>query len=148
MPSVREFLERLRPSGTPGAPSAAGVPVDRVAEVAAELQPVFDALDSVQADAERIRQQAAEQAKRLREDGNERAQSIAADATQRASAERAAAAAAVEARREMVVHGILDTAHLRADDIARSAEERMPAFAGEVQREAWNRLSAMAEQDQ
>ena len=50
MPSVREFLERLRPSGTPGAPSAAGVPVDRVAEVAAELQDVFDALDTVQVD--------------------------------------------------------------------------------------------------
>lgn len=147
MPSVREFLERLRPSGTPGAPSAAGVPVDRVAEVAAELEPVFDALDAVQTEAERTRQQAAEEAKRIREDGHERARAISADATQKAGAERASAAAAVEARRETVVHAILDTARTRAADIARSADERMPAFADEAQRQAWTRLSAIAEQD-
>jgi hypothetical protein len=140
VPSVREFLERLRPSGTPGAPSAAGVPVDRVAEVAAELRPLFDALDSVQADAERIRQEATDEAKRIREDGTERARALLADATQRAGAERAAAAAAVEAKREVVVQAILESAQARAREITANATARMPAFESEVQRRAWDQL--------
>ena len=32
MPRSRDTLQRFRPAGTPGAASAAGIPVDRVAE--------------------------------------------------------------------------------------------------------------------
>ena len=41
MPRVRDLLYRFRPSGAPGAATAAGVPVDRTAKLAAELDPVF-----------------------------------------------------------------------------------------------------------
>jgi hypothetical protein len=38
--SLRDFLERFRPVGTPGA-SATGVAADRTAERAAELEPAL-----------------------------------------------------------------------------------------------------------
>ena len=41
MPRVRDVLYRFRPAGAPGAASSAGVPVDRSADLAAELEPVF-----------------------------------------------------------------------------------------------------------
>ncbi|GAA1331576.1 hypothetical protein GCM10009647_071660 [Streptomyces sanglieri] len=57
--SLRDFLERFRPAGTPGA-SAAGVPVDRTAERASELEPTLAQLMDVQREAARIRASADE----------------------------------------------------------------------------------------
>ena len=45
MPALETFLHRLRIHGVPGAAGAAGVPVDRAAEVTAELAPIFDLLE-------------------------------------------------------------------------------------------------------
>ncbi len=71
---VRDFLERLRPSGTPGAPSVAGVPADRLAERSTELEAVFALLEDVQAaggpDPARL---PSEEARRRREVAHERA---------------------------------------------------------------------------
>jgi hypothetical protein len=36
-----DFLRRFRPAGTPEAAARAGVPVDRAAEAAGELEPVL-----------------------------------------------------------------------------------------------------------
>ncbi|HEU4349929.1 MAG TPA: hypothetical protein VFR35_19300, partial [Actinoplanes sp.] len=58
MPRARDFLERLRPAGVPGAAGPAGVPADRVSEIAAELEPVFAALAGVE-DEVRLRREAA-----------------------------------------------------------------------------------------
>ena len=44
MTRTRELLERFRPAGTPGAAGGRGVPVDRVAERSAELEPVLELL--------------------------------------------------------------------------------------------------------
>ena len=52
MPRTRGLLQRFRGAGAPGAASAVGVPADRVAETAAELEPVFARLAPVQAEAE------------------------------------------------------------------------------------------------
>jgi hypothetical protein len=44
MATLRDLLQRFRPSGAPGAATAAGVPADRRARAEAELEPVFAAL--------------------------------------------------------------------------------------------------------
>jgi len=48
MPRVRDLLYRFRPSGAPGGASATGVPIDRAATVAAELEPLFGQLAEVE----------------------------------------------------------------------------------------------------
>jgi hypothetical protein len=48
MPRVREFLDRFRPAGAPGAATATGVPVERRLGLETELAPVFAALAGVQ----------------------------------------------------------------------------------------------------
>ena len=141
MPSVREFLERLRPSGTPGAPSAAGVPVDRVAEVAAELEPVFTALDEIQARATRMRDEARAAAAERRERGREQARSILDEASRRSGAERAEAAAAVKARSAAVVQGILEAAQSDAEQIRATAAQRMPGFGEDIANLAWETVT-------
>ena len=67
MPQWRDFLERFRPAGTPGAAAQGGVPADRIADTAAELEPVFMMLDDVHAEAARIRRCAVEHADAIRQ---------------------------------------------------------------------------------
>ncbi|GGY88812.1 hypothetical protein GCM10010300_36140 [Streptomyces olivaceoviridis] len=64
--SLRDFLERFRPAGTPGA-SATGVPADRTAERTAELEPALARLADVQREAARIRAAAEREAEALRQ---------------------------------------------------------------------------------
>jgi hypothetical protein len=93
---IERILERLRPAGAPGTAAASGVPADRVAELAAELDPVLARLDPVQARCERIRSEAVVEADRRRRAGTDRARQVLAEARRAADAERAAAAGAVE----------------------------------------------------
>jgi hypothetical protein len=96
MTRVERILERLRPAGAPGTAAPAGVPADRVAELAAELEPVLARLDGVQAQCDRIRTDAAEEADRRRRIAVERARQVVKEGWRAAEAERSAAAAAVE----------------------------------------------------
>jgi flagellar biosynthesis/type III secretory pathway protein FliH len=93
MPDLRDFLSRFRPAGTPGAAARPGVPVDRVAEREAELQPVLALLADTEQQAARIRRAAAEQAQQRRETAHRQAEAILADARLREDAVRAEAAA-------------------------------------------------------
>ncbi|SFG73131.1 hypothetical protein SAMN02787118_12726 [Streptomyces mirabilis] len=64
--SLRDFLERFRPVGTPGA-SATGVAADRTAERAAELEPALAQLtDGQQGAARGVREGAAKRARHWR----------------------------------------------------------------------------------
>jgi len=54
MPRVRDVLYRFRPSGAPGGASTSGVPIDRAATVAAELEPLFGQLAEVERQCESI----------------------------------------------------------------------------------------------
>jgi hypothetical protein len=96
MARVERILERLRPAGAPGAAAAAGVPADRIAERAAELEPVLARLDPVQARCERLRSDAAVEVARRRRAAADQSRQMLAEARRAAQAERAAAAAAVE----------------------------------------------------
>ncbi|MGW4435135.1 hypothetical protein ACWELO_05075 [Streptomyces sp. NPDC004596] len=123
--SLRDFLERFRPAGTPGA-SATGVPADRAAERAAELQPAIDRLTDVQLEAARIRVAAEQRAEALRLEASGEAERLLADARERAPEVRRQAAEPFlrEARREA---GALRAAgDRRASAIREGARERMP----------------------
>jgi len=70
--SLRDFLERFRPAGTPGA-SATGVPADHREERAVELRPALAPLADVQQEATEIRAAAEQEAKALRQNATQEA---------------------------------------------------------------------------
>ena len=108
MSRVRDVLQRFRPSGAPGAATAAGVPVDRRAELAAELEPVFALLVETERECADILDRARLEEARIRARGAERARGIVAAGRARVEAERAAAAARSRGRGEAVPTGAAD----------------------------------------
>jgi vacuolar-type H+-ATPase subunit E/Vma4 len=133
---VRDFLERLRPSGTPGAASVAGVPADRLAERATELESVFALLDEVQAQAARIRFAADKEAQRRRDEAHAQADGIVAAARRLAEAERASAAASAQAGAAEQVRAIAEDAQNRASSIAGEGRTRSAALVAAVVEQA------------
>lgn len=128
MPSLRELLQRFRPTGAPGAAARTGVPADRPTELAAELAGVLDSLDPVQEECRTIRDRARRDADRTVREAHERAAALVAEARSHADAERAAAAehatgdVAAERRR------IADEADRTAALIRNRAGARTPAL--------------------
>lgn len=120
---VRDFLERLRPSGTPGAPSVAGVPADRLAERSTELEAVFAVLEEVQAEVGRIGSGADLEARRRLEEAREQADAILAEARRLAEAERAAAAASARVGAAEQARAIGADAQQHAERIAEGVRE-------------------------
>jgi hypothetical protein len=55
MARARDFVERFRPSGPPGAAARPGVPADRQAERSAELEPLLALLAETEAEVAHIR---------------------------------------------------------------------------------------------
>ncbi len=138
MPQWRDFLERFRPAGAPGA--GTGVPVDRDADAVAELMPVLALLDDVQAEAERIRADAATSGLRLRHDGAERARKIDEEAIARIDAVEADAYA--QARMRAVA--IPDAAAV-VDELRARAAERIPGYVDRVVLRAHALLAELTE---
>lgn len=98
MPVATDLLHRFRPAGAPGSASVAGVPEDVADRRAAELAPVFAALATTHAQADRIRAGAEAEARRLEEDATRRAASLRAGAAQDAEAVAAGVVARARAR--------------------------------------------------
>lgn len=132
MPRSRDILQRFRPAGTPGAASSPGVPVDRVAEASAELEPVFALLAATQEEVSRIRSDAAREAERRRQHAAERASSLVASAHRQAEAERADAALGVGRKVEEESAAALAEAERVAEAVRREAAERMPVYLDRV----------------
>ncbi|WP_234367303.1 MULTISPECIES: hypothetical protein [Streptomyces] len=136
--SLRDFLERFRPTAAPGA-AVTGVPADRTAERAAELEPTLTRLTAVQREAARIRAEADEAAEALRKDASLAAARIVADAREQAPEVRRQAAVPVlrEARRQA---DVLRTAGDQAAAAVRErARERMPDLVDRAVAEALRR---------
>jgi hypothetical protein len=93
MPRVRDVLHRFRPSGSPGAATAAGVPADRAGELAAELEPVFALLADTERECANILENAREGEAEIRARDAERARGVVAAGRALVESERAAAAA-------------------------------------------------------
>ncbi|WP_327130100.1 hypothetical protein OG311_00695 [Streptomyces sp. NBC_01343] len=134
------FLSRFRPRGTPG-PAVTGVPADREAELAAELDPLLAGLAGVQAEAAEIRAEAAREAEGIRHRAAVRAAEIvaAAETGARQARELAAAPARRAARAEatqIVASGVRAAAALR-----RRADARLPVLADRVVDDAFSEPS-------
>jgi hypothetical protein len=128
VPRSRDFLERFRPSGTPGAAAAAGVPADRVAERSAELGPVLAELDDTQEEARRIVAAARLEADRRRTEGAQRARSVLAAARSQAEAERAEAASLVRRQAEEEAAAVERAAVRDAEELGARTEARLPHY--------------------
>ena len=128
MPTVRDFLERLRPSGTPGTAARSGVPADRVAELSAELAPVLAVLDEAQERAERIRAAGTREAQQRRDAAAARARALVEHARLDADAERRAAAAAAQAQAVTDARRRMDEAVRQAEIITAAADRRRADF--------------------
>jgi hypothetical protein len=132
VPGARDFLQRFRPVGTPGAATVSGVPADRVVEVTAELEPVFAALEDVAADAARIRAAADDEAARRRERGVEQAAAVVAAARRQAEADRAEGMARARREAEAGAAAVVADAHREATAGSRRAEQGHAALVEQV----------------
>lgn len=132
MPRVRDLLYRLRPAGAPGAASTAGVPADRRADVAAELEPLFAQIATTEQECAAAVVQARTEATAIRARYAERAQRIVGEAQELAPAQRAATTARARGRAGAYSAGALLAARHEAAQLRDRAAERMPAYVAEV----------------
>jgi hypothetical protein len=125
--AFRGFLRRFR-GGVPGAPLPAGVPVDRRAELEAELAPVFELLEATQREAVATVAAARTEAERRRAAAREAAAQLGAQTQRDAEAERSAAAANRRASAGVEGRALVDAAAAEVARIDRVAGERAPAM--------------------
>ncbi|MER5666739.1 hypothetical protein [Streptomyces mirabilis] len=128
MAGFRDFLMRFRPVGLPGPAAAGGVPADRSAELAAELEPPLVLLEETEAEARAVRERADEEAARRRRAAERTAEDIVEQARARAPVVREQSAALIrDATKadatELLAAAARDTAALR-----RRIELRTPAL--------------------
>ncbi len=126
MANLRELMFRLRPAGSPGAPSGAGVPTDRRKGVEQELEPVFAALASTVADGHRIRQDAQAQAQQRIAQGQEQLRAAMAQAELDAAATRAEVAARLRAQAQEDSARLVRQAHDTAKTVRANADQQLP----------------------
>ncbi|MDT0467417.1 hypothetical protein [Streptomyces gibsoniae] len=127
--SLRDFLTRFRPTGAPGA-AVTGVPADRAAERAAELDAPLTLLTDVQQEAAAIRVSADRAAAAIRESAARQAAGIVA----------AARSQAPQVRQEATTP--FRRAAVREAEELRAAGERAASLVHERARE---RMTAMVE---
>jgi len=118
--------------GVPGAPTPAGVPVDRRSELEAELTPVLSRLEPAQREADAIVAAARIEADRRRAVALKTATQLVAQARAAALAEQRRTSEArltgVDAERR----ALLETAHREAERIERAAQDRVPSLVTEL----------------
>jgi vacuolar-type H+-ATPase subunit H len=129
VPGLRDYLDRFRPAGAPGAGGAA-VPADRSRELEAELTTVLALLDGVHAECAGVVAQARRDAERIVAAARSEATTMTADADQRARAERDEAAWEVLAAARTEAADAVARARQQALRIRERAEQRIPALAG------------------
>lgn len=132
MPDLRRLFRRLRPAGTPGAAAGAGVPVDRRAELEAELAPVFRALAPSEAEHAAMLDDAARAASHARQRADAHAQRLLADAAAQAPRVQAEAAAAARRPAQTDVRRILGAAQRESERIRHRAESVLPGLVAEA----------------
>lgn len=128
MTTGRDFLERFRPAGAPGAAGGAGVPADRAAMVAAELGPVLAQLDGVHQECEELIRAAEREAARIGEEARAASVSVAEESERQAAAARDESAREVFARASAQVQAAAQAAAQRAVGVRCLAMERMPGL--------------------
>jgi len=132
--AVGDILRRFRFHGVPGAPIATGVPVDRAAEIEAELIPVFLLLEAAQFRATELVEEATVETARRRAAAAEQARRILVQARSQADAARAESAAVRLAQAEGQRWTLAEGARHEAERIARVSAERAPELVEELVR--------------
>lgn len=132
MPRVRDLLYRFRPAGVPGAATAAGVPTDRVADLTAELAPVFAALEATEEECTTLVADAEREAATRRERDQGRARAAVESARAKAPAERAEVIAHLRADSDHASRDALERARRDAELVATASSARAPAYAEDV----------------
>jgi hypothetical protein len=130
--AFRDFLTRFRPVGAPGPGTAAGVPVDRSAEVSAELEPPLALLRQAEDEAQRVRERAAAEADRRRRTAEALAEETVARARAGAAQVRARSAERVRLAAGARAAELIETSERDARRVRRRAQERMPALVDRV----------------
>jgi vacuolar-type H+-ATPase subunit H len=130
LPQLRDFLDRFRPAGAPGASGRAAVPVDRSRELAAELLPVLTLLDDTDAECAGMVEHARDEAARIAAAARAAAAKSRQDASSRAAAVRAEAMQHAVATARAEVAGAVADARAEARDVTELSSERIPVLAG------------------
>jgi vacuolar-type H+-ATPase subunit H len=125
---ARDFLGRFRPAGAPGSAARAGVPADRAAELAAEVEPLLTLLDGTNAECERITADARLEADRIMAEARAEVAVIGEEADRNARAARDEAAAEVLARARAEAEETAARAGQQAARIRRLAQRRLPGL--------------------
>jgi hypothetical protein len=142
MISVRTFLDRFRPAGAPGAATGAGVPSDRVARVAAELAPVFDALAASTAECDRLRRNARSEAAARIHEAAEAAGALLDRARVDSEADRATAAAAQRQQAAAAATRLVAEGEESARALLSRADARRPDLVARISERARARIEA------
>lgn len=116
---------RFRPAGAPGAASATGVPVDRDADLDAELRPLFAELARTERECSDIVECAALDAAERRSRAAEEARSLVRAAAERVDCERADAMVQVRRRGEQEAAATLAAAQDEVAQVRLRADEQM-----------------------
>ena len=125
------ILRQFR-GGVPGAPVSAGVPVDRRAELEAELAPVLARLEQPQREADAIVAAARAEVDRRGALATEAAAQLIAHARASAAAEQSRAAAEHVAEAEAQRDALFKVAVAEAERIDRASEQRVPSLVTEL----------------
>jgi len=133
MARSRDFLARFRPVGTPGSAAAAGVPVDRGRELAAELGPLLAELEETQGEADAIRARALAEADRRRRDAEVSVHALLVAGGYEAQAERTALLDRARADAEAAADEVVGSARSEAAAIERRVAARLPTLVDQVQ---------------
>lgn len=132
MAGFRDFLTRFRRRVPPGRAAPGGVPADRSAEAAAELQSPFVLLEQAEAEARAVRERAARDAARVRAEAARQAEEIVEQARARAHEVRAEAAVRAHRSAEAEAAVLLSDAEQEAARVRRRAAARTPALVNRV----------------
>ena len=128
MLNLQELLRRFRPLVVaPGRAGPATVPIDRTADLMAELVDVFAAIDAIDDEAERIEDDARQRAEQAELAARLHAGQLTSSAQERAASERAAAYAQRRNQHEDVIRLQLEAATEEAHRIEQASRERTPA---------------------
>lgn len=133
MPRIRDLLYRFRPAGAPGVAGPAGVPVDRVSDLAAELAPVLASVEPLQQRCAEIVAAARQEAAQVLAAESGTARAVVARARAGSDAERAAAAAQVRQRWDREAGDLLTAAEEDAARIRRHAAAVQPRYVQAVE---------------
>jgi vacuolar-type H+-ATPase subunit H len=129
VPGLRDFLDRFRPAGAPGA-GGTGVPADRSRELQEELTAVLALLDDVHAECAGVVAQARREAERIVAAARGEAAVVTDGADRRARAVRDEAAREVLAAARAEAAGTVARAGQQASRVRERARRRIPVLAG------------------